>query len=476
VKKKNVIAQVRGLSKSFKVYSGGKDILREWMTFGLRSYHKDYQALKNISFDLYKGEFVGIIGQNGAGKSTLLRVITDVLKPTEGTYKVSGRVLSILELSGGTDKDLTGRENVIRSGQLLGLPDGYVHERMDVIKEFSELEDFFDQPLRMYSTGMRTRLAFSMFAFLDTDLLILDEVLAVGDIFFKQKCFARLAELIEKKTSIVLVTHSMGIVQRYCSRVIVLEKGEKIFDGDPGKAIRLYLQLRGEQKAKAIGDLQLDEEGSGLDIIPTIIGQPAPQKGPIVMQQPPSFWPEDNLFLFRSFPKLRGKGRVNFTRMAVLNDKDKPTLTFEQGEKINIYCEFRLKRDVDVPVFNIEIRDRLNLLIHSKSSIQNGVKVPYLVPQGSVVHYSQSITLNITPGNYIVNISCSFLSKKEYQQLEKTGYRAAIKNMALVWRLDQAFAFGILARSGKKLDVVHGGLCDLPGNGQIQVSNNNNVL
>ncbi len=263
-----IVLEASNLTKCFKIYKNPIDIFKEWVTFGKRTYHRDFWALNDVSFNLTKGEFLGIIGPNGAGKSTLLRIITDVLRPTEGTYKISGKVLSILELTGGTDKDLTGRENVIRSGQLMGFPDGYVLERMERIKEFSELDDFFEQPLRMYSTGMKTRLSFSMFAFMDTDVLILDEVLAVGDIFFKQKCFARLAELLQQNTSIILVTHSMGIVQRYCERVILLNAGEKLYDGEPAEAIRQYLQLKGEKRADAIKKLELDEEGDGLDFPP----------------------------------------------------------------------------------------------------------------------------------------------------------------------------------------------------------------
>jgi len=468
----DIVAQAEEISKNFKIYTSSIDIINEWATLGKRSFHRDYEALKGVSFKIHKGEFVGVIGQNGAGKSTLLKIITGVLQPTRGVYKVNGRVLSILELSGGTDDDLTGRQNVIRSGQLLGLPGGYVQERMAAIEEFSELDDFFDQPLRTYSTGMRSRLSFSMFAFLDTDLLILDEVLAVGDIFFKQKCFARLAELIENKTSIILVTHSLGIIQRYCNRVILLEKGEKIYDGDPGEAIRLFMQIRGQQKAKAIEALGIQDEDYTIGSIDN--NKPPRKNSPKNVNL--SSWPNDTLFNITSFPKLRGRGRVNLTRMAVLNEKGKPTLTFNHGEQMNIYCEFQVKNDIAVPVFNIEIRDSLNLLIHSKSSIQNGVETPSSLSKGSFVHYYQSITLNIAPESYIVNITCFILPLNDYKQAKELGYQEIVNRMNLLWKLDQAFAFLILNRSGtERLDIVHGGLCDLPGSGQIQVSDNEYV-
>ena len=454
----NLVLSVSNLTKRFKVYNNPWGIIKEWATFGVRSYHSDFWALKDISFEVSKGEFVGIIGPNGAGKSTLLRVVTDVLRPTSGTYQVDGRVLSILELSGGTDSDLTGRENVIRSGQLLGFPDGYIQERMEHIKEFSELGDFFEQPLRAYSSGMRTRLSFSMFAFMDCDVLILDEVLAVGDIFFKQKCFARLAELIEQKVSIILVTHSMGIIQRYCDRVIFLNGGEKVFDGNPGEGIRLYLQIRGEKQAEAVQKLALSEEldeltfQTGLQIRPENI---------------PDTWPDNIVFNYRTFPSLKGKGRASITGIAVLNDQGEPTVTFKQGERLHLYCEFMVKKDIDVPIVNIEIRDGMNLLVHSKNSLQNNAVVPSSVSNEGVVHYYQSIELNLKPGNYIINLEATTLSLEDYQQAKKYGSGLTMR-MKPVWSLKPALAISILPRYGEQVELLHGGICDLPGTSKVQ--------
>ena len=220
-----VVLRVENLGKTFKFYPSQTGRIKEWLAFGKRSYHQNFQALTDVSFEVRRGEFLGVIGPNGAGKSTLLKIITGVLEQTGGSYSTRGKVLSLLELSGGMDDDLTGRENVIRSAQLLGFPDNYARDRMDEIAEFAELGDFFDRPLISYSSGMRIRLAFSLFAFMDCDILILDEVLAVGDIFFKQKCYARLEELIARETAVILVTHSTGVVRRYCKEVIVLNKG-----------------------------------------------------------------------------------------------------------------------------------------------------------------------------------------------------------------------------------------------------------
>jgi lipopolysaccharide transport system ATP-binding protein len=458
----DIVLQVSNLKKRFKIYKSPWGMLKEWVTFGKRSYHKDFWALKGVSFDIHKGEFVGIIGPNGAGKSTLLRIITDVLRATEGSYRINGRVLSILELSGGTDSDLTGRENVIRSGQMMGFPDGYVEERMERIKEFSELEDFFEQPLRMYSTGMKTRLSFSMFAFMDMDILILDEVLAVGDIFFKQKCFARLAELIERKTAIILVTHSMGIIQHYCNRVILLNNGEKIFDGENAEAIRQFLLVHGENRAKTIGRLVLDEEES----LPSLSsGQ---TDAPVSITELDA-WPGDNAFKYNSFPKFRGKGKASLIRMAVMNDQGEPTLVFRQGERLHVYCEFQLKEDVAAPVVNVEIRDRLNLLVHSKNSAQNRAESPSAVSRSGVIRYHQVVTLNLAPDNYVFGLDCFSMPQKDGTPSKKPVFPVAAGNVNRLWRLEQAFAIAILPGYGAQSESLHGGLCDLPGESQMQL-------
>lgn len=467
--KDNIVLRVSNIKKCFKIYRSPWDILKEWLTFGKRSFHKDFWALKDVSFDVHQGEFLGIIGPNGAGKSTILRIITEVLRPTEGTYSIKGRVLSILELTGGTDDNLTGRENVIRSGQMMGFPDGYVQDRIERIKEFSELEEFFEQPLRMYSTGMRTRLSFSMFAFMDTDILILDEVLAVGDIFFKQKCFARLAELIEQNTAIILVTHSMGIIQRYCDRVIVLNEGEKIFDGNSAEGIQQFVQVHGEKRAKSIDKFILEDEGGEVT------------ESLLVQQQPTAVvsmdkWPADEVFRFRSFPKLRGGGRVSLKRMAVLNDSGEPVQTFRQGERLNFYCEFQLKEDVNLLVMNLEIRDRYNLLVHSKNSMQNEAVAPLFVRKGGIILYHQAVNLNLAPENYVLSLECFNLPNQNID-LMKTGLQALmVKGDNRLWRLDRAFAVAILPDYGGQGKSLHGGLCNLPGRSQINVVQTNGGL
>ena len=316
--KDDIVLQAEGLSKCFKIYSNPWDRAREWASFGRRRFHRPFHALKNISFEVRRGEFFGVIGQNGAGKSTLLKVLTGILDPTEGSYRTNGRVLSLLELGTDFNGHLSARQNIVRSTELLGFPEGYVRDRMGQIEEFSELGEFFDRPVRLYSSGMRSRLAFSMFAFLECDLLILDEVLAVGDIFFKQKCFARLEKLIAGKTSIILVTHGMSVVRQFCDRVLLLDKGREIHQGKPDEAICIYQQIKGRKNAALV--MSMPEE----DV--AACGPAAADKAE------ESFWPSEEVFAPVDFSEKEQKARV--VRFAVCNDKCEPCTTFKQGEQV----------------------------------------------------------------------------------------------------------------------------------------------
>ena len=179
--------RVNNLSKKFNIYSNPWHRVAEWADMGQRNRHQEFWALRDISFEVNQGECLGIIGPNGAGKSTLLKVLTGALYPTSGTFEISGRVLSLLELGMGFNNELTGRQNLFNSANLLGLPKRYIDDRIEDIMAFAELGPFFDLPLKLYSTGMYVRLGFSLFAFLQPDILIIDEALSVGDVFFQQE-------------------------------------------------------------------------------------------------------------------------------------------------------------------------------------------------------------------------------------------------------------------------------------------------
>lgn len=202
-----------------------------------------YHALKGVSFDIKKGEFFGIVGRNGSGKSTLLKIIAEIYQPTSGSIDVKGRLVPFIELGVGFNPELTGRENVFLNGALLGFSRKEVEAMYDDIVKFAELEDFMDQKLKNYSSGMQVRLAFSVAIQADADVLLIDEVLAVGDEAFQRKCLAYFAKLKKDKKTVIFVTHSMDAVQKFCDRAILIDKGHKTEIGTPLKISQIYRDL-----------------------------------------------------------------------------------------------------------------------------------------------------------------------------------------------------------------------------------------
>jgi len=204
--------------------------------------YEEFRALDGVSFEIKKGEVVGIVGNNGAGKSTLLKVISGILKPTEGSVEISGNVVPMLELGSGFDFDLTGRENIFLNGAILGYSEGFLKEKYDEIVAFSELGDFINSPVRNYSSGMVMRLAFSIASMVSPDILIVDEILAVGDAAFQEKSYARMMELMSHGTTVLLVSHSIDQIRRLCDRVVWLDHGKTVAIGDTQTICDQYAQ------------------------------------------------------------------------------------------------------------------------------------------------------------------------------------------------------------------------------------------
>lgn len=237
-----VALHVNGLGKCYVKYSNNFKRFAEW--FGIRARREhEYWALKDVSFYLKRGEALAIIGQNGAGKSTILKLITGTVRPTTGTVHVVGSISAILELGLGFNPDFTGRQNVYLAGGLIGLCVGRLSELMPSIEEFAEIGEFFDQPLRVYSSGMQARLAFSVITAIQPEVLIVDEVLSVGDSYFQHKSFDRIRKFKEQGTSIIFVTHSLDAVRSLCERVILLDKGQILKDGLPDEVVDYYNAL-----------------------------------------------------------------------------------------------------------------------------------------------------------------------------------------------------------------------------------------
>ena len=237
------IISVDQVSKVYRLYDKPIDRLLESISLRKKSYHKDFYALRDISFSVGRGEAVGIIGTNGSGKSTMLKIITGVLSATTGKVESRGSICALLELGAGFNQDYTGIENIYMNGTMMGFSKAEMDEKLPAILEFADIGDFVYQPVKSYSSGMFVRLAFALYISIDPEVLIVDEALSVGDVFFQAKCYHRMDELKRKGTTILMVTHDLGSVMKYCDRVVLFHKGEKVGEGLPGQMVDKYKKI-----------------------------------------------------------------------------------------------------------------------------------------------------------------------------------------------------------------------------------------
>lgn len=260
MKMEDAVISCKEISKMYKLYDKPGDRVKEALGLSKEKLYKEHYALSKIDMEIYRGECVGIIGTNGAGKSTLLKIITGVLNPSAGTVKIQGKISALLELGAGFNMEYTGIENIYINGRMTGFTKEEVDRKLSDILEFADIGEFVYQPVKTYSSGMFVRLAFAVAINIEPDILIVDEALAVGDVFFQAKCFKKFEEFKNQGKTILFVSHALGTIQKYCDRAILLNKGEKIAEGSTKEVIDLYnKQLSQDNKADAKSEL-LDKE------------------------------------------------------------------------------------------------------------------------------------------------------------------------------------------------------------------------
>ena len=239
--KKNIVIQVSHVSKNFKVFFDKANTLKERLLFFNRNSYESRKILKDINISVHHGEVVALVGTNGSGKSTLLKLMTQIIYPTKGKISIKGKLVSLLELGAGFHQDFSGRENIYFNASIFGLNRREIDERLDDIIKFSELEEYIDNPIRTYSSGMYMRLAFSIAINVDADILLIDEILAVGDEHFQTKCYNKLEELKKQGKTIVIVTHNLNVVKKFCDRTVWLYDGRIKMDGNSKEVVEAYV-------------------------------------------------------------------------------------------------------------------------------------------------------------------------------------------------------------------------------------------
>ena len=246
------------VSKLYKLYDKPSDRFKEAMGLTKKKLYREHYALRDVSFHVKRGESIGIIGTNGSGKSTMLKIITGVLNPTEGQVNVNGRISALLELGAGFNGEYSGIENVYLNGTMNGFSREEIDARMDDILRFADIGEFVNQPVKTYSSGMFVRLAFALAINVEPEILIVDEALSVGDVFFQAKCYRRMEEIRKNGTTILMVTHDMGSIIKYCDKVVLLNKGEFIAEGQPGHMVDLYKKILANQMDSLKEELESD--------------------------------------------------------------------------------------------------------------------------------------------------------------------------------------------------------------------------
>jgi ABC-2 type transport system ATP-binding protein len=356
--------RVDHVSKQFRLYSEKYSSLKEKVvTFGRKSY-EDFWALNDVDFDIQTGQTIGLIGHNGSGKSTLLKCIAGILQPTSGEIRSRGRIAALLELGAGMQPDLTGRENIYLNGSILGLSKKDLQKRFDEIVGFSELEQFIDTQVRFYSSGMYVRLGFAVAVNVDPDILLVDEVLAVGDELFQRKCLDRVKQFQRDGRTIVVVTHAVDTVRQVCDRAVVLDHGRMVADTNPGEAVRIFREhlLQGEP--------YVEEPAAEIQDESIIVTTP---RSPLTI----------------SAVHLLSPGLGERTYL-------------EPGDPLTVSIDWQAEEPVDDAIFVLSMYDQKGDLLYATSSPELGVETPQLMGKGTTKFAFQGIPL--LDGTYMLSI------------------------------------------------------------------------
>lgn len=343
----NYAIEVNHVTKSFKIFLDKGHEIKDYVTSSRRRKYENREVLKDISFKVRKGEAIGLIGHNGCGKSTTLKLLTRIMYPDSGTITMRGRVSSLIELGAGFHPDMSGRENIYINASIFGLTKKEIDRRLEDIIAFSELEEFIDNPVRTYSSGMYMRLAFAVAINVDADILLIDEILAVGDVNFQAKCFNRLREIKAEGTTIVIVSHSMGQIEQICDRSLWIHNGFIRAEGLPRDVHPEYLDYMGEKRQetanKEIVQQKVKQTVAEIKEVPICIGDVVKEK-----KEEKEIEPTKNT-------KRWGNGLAQIESVVLIDSKGTSQFVFKTGEKIQIVISYTVKERIRDAVFGIGI-------------------------------------------------------------------------------------------------------------------------
>lgn len=370
----DVAISVRNLTKTYRIFSHPGDRIKQAVSLGRMQFHREFNALNDVSFDIKRGETVGIVGQNGSGKSTLLQLICGILRPTKGSVSVHGRISALLELGAGFNPEFTGRENVFFQGAILGIPEFEIRSRFNDIADFAGIGEFIERPVRTYSSGMFVRLAFSVAIHVDPDILVIDEALAVGDVKFQAKCFQRIKSIQRRGGAIVLVTHSLEQVGHFCDRVIVLDRGELIAMGNVSETLSQFVR----------GNSQL----------------PGPTPAVPTSKDPFSVHP-----LYNALENRWGDRAATICNIRLTQNGASDPQSFCAGLEVEVTLFVEFHGAIQNPIYGLTIKSRNGAVVLSTNSIQSSAGT---LDRNSVAGESVCSSFRFHPfldaGDYIISV------------------------------------------------------------------------
>jgi ABC-type polysaccharide/polyol phosphate transport system ATPase subunit len=379
---------VENVGRMYHMYERPQDRLKQAFLWGRRRLYREFWALRNVSFAVRSGEAFGIIGRNGSGKSTLLQIIAGTLRPSEGSVRVGGRSAALLELGSGFHPQFTGRENVYVNGAILGLSRAQIERKLPEIEAFAEIGEFIDQPLTTYSSGMVVRLAFAVQVTVEPEVLIVDEALSVGDIFFQQKCFAKIREILGRGTTLLLVSHDLSVVQNLCDRVLLLDSGRKIFQGESPEAIARYYEMVGAGLVSTPGE----------DPGPAAAPSPAVRDRIAVLKA--------RSILDPASPTRRGPRGLELVAARVVDEHGRDTRSVEMCRRLAFELLIHANEEVGRPNVGVELFNRFGTLVFATGALQRGHVLPTVKPGHDLVVRFE-IELSIEPGDYTFAVSAA---------------------------------------------------------------------
>jgi len=371
---------LENVSKSYAVYAAPADRLKELLTLGRGRYHQDFWALRDVSFEIERGSTFSILGENGAGKSTLLQLIAGILRPTAGRVEVNGRVSALLELGSGFNPEFTGRENVFLNGAILGLTNKEIERRYPAIVDFAEIGEFVNRPVKTYSSGMVVRLAFAVAINVDPEILLVDEALAVGDIYFRQRCMRKIHELHRSGVTIIVVTHNVADVKSLATRAMWLAEGRIVEIGDPDRVVSHY------QAAMVNKDAEYLRQHAVAAALAA--GQTYALRAPEVVEKIPNVD-------FRY-----GTGRARVLGIAVLSERGEELGLLPPGETILVRISVRAEQPTPQPIVGFVLRNHLGVDFSGTNTALEGVEMPPLGAGDTLTVDFQVALPELYPGHF----------------------------------------------------------------------------